>query len=127
MLLYFGVFRFIISIFFEFSYKNKDGYNSSILAYGNTNSGKTYTLYGDRTDSESIENNGLIYYSLNYFFQLQNINKVFQNTLHYILNTIPTIPSIQYFIFATFFQNMEISISIVEIYLEKTRDLGKIK
>ncbi|CXI39444.1 kinesin-like protein, putative [Plasmodium berghei] len=74
-----------------------NGYNSSILAYGNTNSGKTYTLYGDRTDSESIENNGLIYYSLNYFFQLQNINK-----------------------------NMEISISIVEIYLEKTRDLGKI-
>ncbi|SCM00117.1 kinesin-like protein, putative [Plasmodium chabaudi chabaudi] len=74
-----------------------NGYNSSILAYGNTNSGKTYTLYGDRTDSDSIENNGLIYYSLNYFFQLQNINK-----------------------------NVEISISVVEIYLEKTRDLGKI-
>ncbi|WBY57116.1 kinesin-X4 [Plasmodium yoelii yoelii] len=74
-----------------------NGYNSSILAYGNTNSGKTYTLYGDRTNSESIENNGLIYYSLNYFFQLQNTNK-----------------------------NMEISISVVEIYLEKTRDLGKI-
>ncbi|CAD2105181.1 kinesin-like protein, putative [Plasmodium vinckei] len=74
-----------------------NGYNSSILAYGNTNSGKTYTLYGDRTDLDSVDNNGLIYYSLNYFFQLQNINK-----------------------------NVEISISVVEIYLEKTRDLGKI-
>ncbi|CAD2092287.1 kinesin-like protein, putative [Plasmodium vinckei brucechwatti] len=74
-----------------------NGYNSSILAYGNTNSGKTYTLYGDRTDLDSVDNNGLIYYSLNHFFQLQNINK-----------------------------NVEISISVVEIYLEKTRDLGKI-
>ncbi|VEV56638.1 kinesin-like protein, putative [Plasmodium vinckei vinckei] len=74
-----------------------NGYNSSILAYGNTNSGKTYTLYGDRTDLDNADDNGLIYYSLNYFFQLQNINK-----------------------------NIEISISVVEIYLEKTRDLGKL-
>ncbi|GAW81227.1 kinesin-like protein [Plasmodium gonderi] len=71
-----------------------NGYNSSILAYGNTNSGKTYTLYGDRMGSHNNQNNGLIYFSLNYFFQLPN--------------------------------NAEISVSIVEIYLEKIRDLGKI-
>ncbi|EUD67310.1 hypothetical protein C922_02460 [Plasmodium inui San Antonio 1] len=71
-----------------------NGYNSSILAYGNTNSGKTYTLYGDRIDSEDTKNHGLIYLSLSYFFQLQ--------------------------------KSTEISVSIVEIYLEKIRDLGKI-
>ncbi|KJP85103.1 hypothetical protein AK88_05272 [Plasmodium fragile] len=73
------------------------GYNSSILAYGNTNSGKTYTLYGDRTESENRQHHGLIYLSLSYFFQLKKMNK-----------------------------NTEISVSIVEIYLEKIRDLGKI-
>ncbi|CAA9988488.1 kinesin-like protein, putative [Plasmodium knowlesi strain H] len=74
-----------------------NGYNSSILAYGNTNSGKTYTLYGDGTDSENRQHHGLIYLSLSYFFHLQKLNK-----------------------------NTEISVSIVEIYLEKIRDLGKI-
>ncbi|GAB66737.1 kinesin motor domain containing protein [Plasmodium cynomolgi strain B] len=74
-----------------------NGYNSSILAYGNTNSGKTYTLYGDRTDSENRLHHGLIYLSLSYFFQLQKVSK-----------------------------RTEISVSIVEIYLEKIRDLGKI-
>ncbi|ANQ08444.1 Kinesin-like protein [Plasmodium coatneyi] len=71
-----------------------NGYNSSILAYGNTNSGKTYTLYGDGTDSENRQHHGLIYLSLSYFFHLQ--------------------------------KSTEISVSIVEIYLEKIRDLGKI-
>eukprot|EP00366_Plasmodium_knowlesi_P001971 XP_002259468.1 kinesin-like protein, putative [Plasmodium knowlesi strain H] len=70
-----------------------NGYNSSILAYGNTNSGKTYTLYGDGTDSENRQHHGLIYLSLSYFFHLQKLNK---------------------------------ALSIVEIYLEKIRDLGKI-
>ncbi|SPJ11182.1 kinesin-like protein, putative [Plasmodium sp. DRC-Itaito] len=74
-----------------------NGYNSSILAYGNTNSGKTYTLYGDRKIGEENQNYGLIYYSLKYLFDLQNINK-----------------------------DNEISISVVEIYLEKIRDLGKL-
>ncbi|SCP04790.1 kinesin-like protein, putative [Plasmodium ovale] len=74
-----------------------NGYNSSILAYGNTNSGKTYTLYGDRTSTQEKKNNGLIYFSLHYFFQLQNANK-----------------------------STKISVSVVEIYLEKIRDLGKI-
>ncbi|CRH00337.1 kinesin-like protein, putative [Plasmodium relictum] len=74
-----------------------NGYNSSILTYGNTNSGKTYTLYGERTNSREKESNGLIYLCLNYFFDLQKINK-----------------------------NIEICVSIVEIYLEKIRDLGKI-
>ncbi|EUR61382.1 hypothetical protein PFBG_05903, partial [Plasmodium falciparum 7G8] len=70
------------------------GYNSSILAYGNTNSGKTYTLYGDRKIGEENQNYGLIYYSLKYLFDLQNISK-----------------------------DTDISISVVEIYLEKIRDL----
>ncbi|SOV16100.1 kinesin-like protein, putative [Plasmodium gaboni] len=74
-----------------------NGYNSSILAYGNTNSGKTYTLYGDRNIGEENQNYGLIYYSLKYLFDLKNINK-----------------------------DTEISISVVEIYLEKIRDLGKL-
>ncbi|EUT83719.1 hypothetical protein PFAG_03593 [Plasmodium falciparum Santa Lucia] len=72
-----------------------NGYNSSILAYGNTNSGKTYTLYGDRKIGEENQNYGLIYYSLKYLFDLQNISK-----------------------------DTDISISVVEIYLEKIRDLG---
>ncbi|SOS79503.1 kinesin-like protein, putative [Plasmodium sp. gorilla clade G1] len=74
-----------------------NGYNSSILAYGNTNSGKTYTLYGDRKIGEENQNYGLIYYSLKYLFDLQNISK-----------------------------DTDISISVVEIYLEKIRDLGKL-
>ncbi|EWC75653.1 hypothetical protein C923_03675, partial [Plasmodium falciparum UGT5.1] len=71
--------------------------NHSILAYGNTNSGKTYTLYGDRKIGEENQNYGLIYYSLKYLFDLQNISK-----------------------------DTDISISVVEIYLEKIRDLGKL-
>ncbi|KNG77734.1 kinesin motor domain-containing protein [Plasmodium falciparum IGH-CR14] len=62
-----------------------NGYNSSILAYGNTNSGKTYTLYGDRKIGEENQNYGLIYYSLKYLFDLQNIRKLFQ--LYHISTT----------------------------------------
>ncbi|KOB59809.1 hypothetical protein PFHG_01527 [Plasmodium falciparum HB3] len=57
-------------------------YNSSILAYGNTNSGKTYTLYGDRKIGEENQNYGLIYYSLKYLFDLQNISKVCNTKYH---------------------------------------------
>lgn len=74
-----------------------NGYNSSILAYGNTNSGKTYTLYGDNTNLSEKENKGLIYFCLNYFFNLCKMNK-----------------------------DIELSVSVVEIYLEKIRDLGKV-
>ncbi|SBT71558.1 kinesin-like protein, putative [Plasmodium malariae] len=85
------------SLINNFISKYPYGYNSSILAYGNTNSGKTYTIYGDGSNSENKENNGLIFFCMNYFFDLKNISK-----------------------------NAEISVSIIEIYLEKIRDLGKI-
>ncbi|KYQ93792.1 kinesin-1 [Tieghemostelium lacteum] len=84
-----------------------DGYNSTILAYGQTSSGKTYTVYGDPTlviadsSDDSLESNEV------YGIIPRMINEIFSQI------------SKQQGITKSF----EVKMSALELYQEKVRDL----
>ena len=79
------------------------GYNSTVLAYGVTGTGKTYTVFGDLNNN--FKDEGIIFKACDYLFEKIDINKNKDiNTNN--LNT-----------------SYEIKISYVEIYNEIVKDL----
>ena len=78
------------------------GYNSTILAYGATGTGKTYTIFGDLTSNSYDE--GIIFKACDYIFEKIEINRKDESK-----NNIET--------------NYLIKISYLEIYNEIVKDL----
>lgn len=84
-----------------------DGYNASILSYGQTNSGKTYTMEGSFTSSllsnnasNRIESLGIIPRTIDHIYDMINMYKSKDDDVDY-----------------------EIIVSYYEIYCEKCKDL----
>ena len=61
-----------------------EGYNSTVLAYGVTGAGKTYTIFGD--DSNDSNEKGICIYTVDYLFNkiLQCKNKLFTVKISYL-------------------------------------------
>ena len=77
------------------------GYNSTVLAYGVTGTGKTYTIFGDL--SNNFKDEGIIFKACDYLFEKIESNK----------NSDPNNINTKY----------EIKISYIEIYNEIVKDL----
>ena len=80
-----------------------EGYNSTILAYGITGTGKTHTIFGDYNNEN--EEKGIVIYAISYLFELieqKKLNSNYKNLLD---------------------KNYIVKISYLEIYNETVIDL----
>ena len=80
-----------------------EGYNSTILAYGITGTGKTHTIFGDYNNEK--EEKGIVIYAISYLFELieqKKLNSNYKNILD---------------------KNYIVKISYLEIYNETVIDL----
>ncbi len=80
-----------------------EGYNSTILAYGITGTGKTHTIFGDYNNDK--EEKGIVIYAISYLFELieqKKLNSNYKNLLD---------------------KNYIVKISYLEIYNETVIDL----
>ena len=76
------------------------GYNSTVLAYGVTGTGKTYTIFGDLANN--FKDEGIIFKACDYLFEKIELNKNLNNNDNI---------------------NYQIKVSYIEIYNEIVKDL----